>query len=235
MSMAADRFARYELRTIDQAAARAFYDEVFGADLWRPCISIAPLPERAVAMGAPPHWLGHIGVNDVEATANKFMEKGAQRLGPTRPGVNGVSVAAMRDSFGAVMGLSSERAASDPSPVAWHLMISKDEARAFACYAELFGWSANETADLGAEGGKHQLFAWEPAGNAVGAMTDLARSPGIHTQWLFFFRVADIERARDKVRALGGFALPPMTRAGGNVVAPCDDPQGAAFGLYQPA
>jgi uncharacterized protein len=232
--MAADRFCRYELRTTDQAAARAFYDGVVGADLWQPCISIAALPERAAALGAPSHWLGHIGVNDVEVMVNRFLEKGAQRLGPTRTGGNGASVAALRDPFGTVLGLSSETDAPAASPIVWHLMISTNGARAFACYADLFGWTTTEQPEPDENKGNHQLFSWYPDGDAVGAMTDLARVPGIHTHWLFFFRVPDIERAVSQVRALGGFALKPVRTAGGNMVAPCDDPQGAAFGLYQP-
>ena len=123
----------------------------------------------------------------------------------------------------------------DGSPVAWHLLIGTDEARVFAPYATLFGWKVEQVVDLGEQRGKHQLFAWDTSGTVAGVSTDLARRPGIHTQWLFFFPVPDIERARSKVRELGGIALDPTRTATGQIVAPCEDPQGAAFGLYQPA
>ena len=50
---------------------------------------------------------------------------------------------------------------------------------------------------------------------------------------LFFFPVADIENSLSKVRAGGGIALGLRQTPGGDIVVPCDDPQGAAFALYQ--
>ena len=61
----------------------------------------------------------------------------------------------------------------------------------------------------------------------------MASLPGVHTQWLFFFRTADLETSLAKVRAHGGLTLPAARTPRGDLVAACDDPQGAAFGLYQ--
>ena len=86
-------FHRFEHRSHDLAAARAFYDDVLDGLPWGDVFSLAPLPERAKAAGAPPHWLGHVGVEDVALTGQRLEERGAQRLGPP----------AFRDPFGAIV------------------------------------------------------------------------------------------------------------------------------------
>jgi predicted enzyme related to lactoylglutathione lyase len=95
----------------------------------------------------------------------------------------------------------------------------------------LFGWTATDVLDLGPE--MCQLFSWDESGRTAGGMTSAARSPHIHAHWLFFFRVADIEDSLARVRARGGKVLGPMQTSSGDIVAACDDPQGAAFALYQ--
>ena len=234
-AMSTSRFFRYQLRTTDQDAARAFYSALLGEHFWGPDLSPAPLPERAIAMGARPHWLGHVGVGDVEATAARVVAAGGQPRGPTHPGPGGSLIAVLRDPFGAGLAVSSEAVAPSRSPVAWHLLQTDDEARAFAFYASLFGWTALESMDLGPERGRHQRFAWDDSREAVGSVANGAQHPHVHPQWLFFFPVPDIEASLSRVQSLGGLALRPIETPSGDLAAPCDDPQGAAFGLIQPA
>jgi predicted enzyme related to lactoylglutathione lyase len=80
--------------------------------------------------------------------------------------------------------------------------------------------------------GRHQMFAWDESGRSVGSMTDIV-SPGVHPQWLFFFPIADIDHSLAKVSARGGMALGRTQTSSGDIVVPCEDPQGAAFALYQ--
>jgi predicted enzyme related to lactoylglutathione lyase len=233
--MSTRRFFRYQLRTTDQDAARAFYTDLLGEHFWGPRLSPAPLPERAIALGARPHWLGHVGVDDVEGTVARVVAAGGQPRGPTQRSADGSPVAILRDPFGALLAVSSEAFAAARSPVAWHLLQTDDEARAFALYAALFGWTALDSLDLGPELGRHQMFAWDDSRETVGSVANGARLPHIHPQWLFFFPVSDLEASLSRVQALGGLALSPIKTPRGDLVAPCDDPQGAAFGLYQPA
>jgi hypothetical protein len=215
-------------------AARAFYTEILGPEVWGPDVSIAPLPERARSRGAKPHWLGHIGVRDVEATAAQLVAMGAEQLGSAgQPG--GESRVILRDPFGTIVALTPEPPTQTPprSPVVWHILHTRDHERAFAEYARLFGWTAKEALDMGPELGRHQLFAWDDSGRNAGSVADTARQAHIHTQWMFFFPVADIAASLEKVRALGGLALPPRRTKSGDLAAPCDDPQGGAFALYQ--
>jgi predicted enzyme related to lactoylglutathione lyase len=216
-------------------AARAFYTDVLGAQFWGPGVSLAPLPARAAALGAPAHWLGHIGTNDVEGAAGRIVGAGGQQLGPTLRAADGSSVAVLRDPFGAVMAVGSDTSPSSHSPVAWHLLHVKDHARAFAAYADLFGWRGTEVLDLDSDIGRQQLFAWDESGVSVGGVTDLARLPHIHAQWMFCFPVTHIEDACDKVRARGGTVAEPARAPNGDLVASCEDAQRAAFALYQSA
>ncbi|HEX5432167.1 MAG TPA: hypothetical protein VFW83_09385 [Bryobacteraceae bacterium] len=217
------RFVQYELRTTAVSAAREFYTDVLGAHVWDSNLSVISLPERAAAQGAPAHWLGHIGVSDLETSVSRVVAAGGQRLGPS----------VLRDSFGAVFAVSSERADANHAPVAWHLHHSTDHERSFALYAELFGWSSAGLMDLGPDLGCHRLFAWDDPARAVGSMANTARLPHIHPQWLFFFEAADLEASLAKVLTQGGKVAQRVRNLRGDFLAACADPQGGAFGLYQ--
>jgi len=222
------RFCRIELRTTDVPAARLFYRALLGDE----GAHIVPLPAEALARGARPHWLGHLGVADVESVARAFVEQGATRLGPTRPGTDGGAVAILRDPGGAVVALGSASSAPIRRDVVWHSLNTTDLARATASYCALMGWQLTQAVDLGPLGCHHQ-FAWSPGGVSVGSMADLAGRPGVHPHWLFHFRVAALEPALVAVRAAGGLALDPVTLPNGARLAACDDPQGAAFALQE--
>src|SRR5262245_55314535 len=184
---------------------------------------MAPLPARAAARGAPPYWLGYIGVDDVVGAELRFLNHGATKLSPDL----------LRDPFGALVALSSEADAPLDDRVAWHLLHTRDEARSFSVYADLFGWLPVEALDLGPRQGRHQTFGWDSSTVAVGSTSDTARLPHVHAQWLFFFRTPDVMRSRATVRELGGLALDVAETPDGDLVVACDDPQGAAFALFE--
>jgi predicted enzyme related to lactoylglutathione lyase len=221
------RFVRLQLRTTDVAAAGAFYASLLGAAPGE----IVPLPAEAAARGAPPHWLGHLGVDDVERAAAAFVARGAHRLGPTRPVPGGGEVAILRDPGGSVVALASPPGEAAPSAAAaWHELASDDLARAAETYRDLLGWELGVRDDLGVHG-VHQRFAWQPGGEAAGSMGATAGRPGVHPQWLV---PLPLEPALGAVRAAGGVVVGPFALGGGERFAACDDPQGAAFGLRGP-
>lgn len=220
------RFVRFELRTTDVDAARAFYAQVLGD---KP-LDIVPLPAAALAHGAPAHWLGQIEVSDVEATASVFVAKGATRLGPSRAN-EGRLVAVLRDPFGAVVALTTASAPTRTG-VVWHQLLTTDLAAALATYRDLFGWHAMDCLDLG-NLGVHQEFAWHSGGESVGSLSETARLPGVHPHWLFHFHVSALEPALSAVRALGGVTLEPIVLPDGDRIAVCEDPQRAAFALRE--
>jgi uncharacterized protein len=232
-------FCRYVLRTIDVDAGRRFYSEAIGLLLppngtsESSTLEAWPLHERARARGAPPHWLGHIAVDDVDRMADRLVELGSERLSPTVHAQDGTAFATLRDPFGAVVAVRARGESLNDRPVEWHQLHTHDVERAWAVYSELFGWAHKETIDVQDPTSSHRLFAWSEAGKPVGSIGDTARWPGVHAQWLFYFPVADVEATAARVRVLGGKALDPMRLPDGTCFSPCEDPQGAAFGLVR--
>jgi uncharacterized protein len=242
-------FCWYELRTTDPNAARAFYAEVTGWHVEPSGDSslvfhagasrvggLVELPERARAHGAPAHWLGHLCVEDIDASVHRMIARGSQRLGPVQQAADGRRVALLRDPEGAVLALCSGGDAWSREGVAWHELHTTDHEQAWATYAELFGWKATETLSLGPEAGPYQMFSWAGSDRSVGGMASTARAPHIHTHWLFYLTVADLDVSLARVRSLGGTVVNgPMEVRGGDRIAQCEDPQGAAFALRQHA
>jgi predicted enzyme related to lactoylglutathione lyase len=224
-------FCRYQLRTTDHEAARRFYTALFDDGFWSNGVESAQLPAQAAARGAPPHWLGYIAVDDVGRTTDAFVRAGAERLGPP-PSANAQSVI-LRDPFGAIVALTSPASAPPARIVSWHLLSTKDEEQAMALYSGLFEWARAGAHDLGPRQGKHVMFAWDRLATPAGSTSNLANLPHVHPQWLYFFRTGNIDESVQRVGALGGTALPPAAAVNGDLVAACEDPQGAAFGLYQ--
>ena len=226
-------FVRYELRTTDVDAAGRFYAAVLGPDIWGDDVMVTRLPERAAALGAPAHWLGHIAVADVEASARLMVTLGWQQLGPVQRDTHSPIQVVLRDPFGAVMAVRAANGLTGRASVAWHLHQGEDHERAFALYSGLFAWTTTEVADLGPEFGHHHMFTWGDGGPAVGSMADSARLPHVHPHWLFFFSVPDLNASVASVLDGGGSALDITRTSDGDLVVACEDPQRAAFGLYQ--
>lgn len=227
-------FHRYTLRTTDVDGARRFYAELLDLDLpdgdADGPLGVWPLHETTRARGVPSHWLGQIGVPDTEAAWEDLLAAGGRRLAPPMSGADGVRFATLVDPFGVPMALRDATGPTPPSPVAWHHLHVRDADAAWALYADRFGWQPRDTFDVPDLDGPLRTFAWAD-GPAVAAVANTARWPGVHTAWLFHFAVDDVPAAVERVRALGGLALEPFTHPDGRVVAACDDPQGAAFGL----
>jgi predicted enzyme related to lactoylglutathione lyase len=229
MTWAMTKFCRFDLRTTDAGAARAFYGAVFGHDrsvIW-------PLHEQALARGARPHWLGHIAADDVERTAEALVERGAMRLGPT-VARDGGQVAVLRDPGGAMVAVAAlpPSNAATGLEAAWHVLHTNDAPRAAANYAAIFGWLLSEPIELGAQG-VLQEFTWAAGGASAGGVADIAGRPRVHPHWLFFFEVDALDRAIAAVRAAGGVVIDSVTRPSGERVCVSDDPQGAAFALQE--
>jgi len=224
--VSASRFSRYILRTTDVEAASAFYDAVLEGR----GDGILPLHEAAVARGARPHWLGQIQVTaGAEVMAARFVERGAMRLGPA-PGVADFVI--LRDPGGAIVSVT-EGSIESSAGVVFHQLNTRDPGTAAENYAALFGWSYTEPFSLG-ELGRHQPFAYGAGESSVGLISDVEGRPAVHSHWLFFFAVASLDIALERVRKHGGSAIGPIDLPNGVRIAACDDAQGAAFGIIEP-
>jgi uncharacterized protein len=222
------RFFQYHLRTTDVAAAKAFYATVLGRD----ASVVMPLHEQALAKGARPHWLGYVGVEDVDGALDAFRARGAMQLGPRAVNPSGLDMVVLRDPGGAVVALARPTPGPTFPEVVWHHLSTADLATSAASYRELFGWEVSAPTDLPRVGAVREL-SWPRGAAPFGSMADITGRPEVHPHWLFHFRVASLDDAIAKVKELGGAVLAPFTLGSGARVAVCDDAQGAAFALYE--
>ncbi len=243
-------FVWYELNAADPASAPAFYAAVthWGVQafeshdyqMWTtergPIGGLMLLPEEAKAMGAPPHWMGYVGVANVDEAAARVVTLGGKVYVPPRdiPGAGRFAVFA--DPQGAVFSVhSSDKATPRTTPgdgdFCWSELLSSDPAGAFAFYSELFGWTKGDAMDMGPMG-TYQMFGLAEGGPSLGGMMGLA--PGVPaSMWLYYVNVKALDPALDAVRAAGGTVVSGPNPIPGNArVATCLDPQGAVFALH---
>jgi predicted enzyme related to lactoylglutathione lyase len=245
------RFVWYELITTDTEAAKAFYTDVVGwgtQDVSTPGVAytlftaggtsvsgLMDLPVDARAAGLRPGWIGYVGVNDVDATADRTKQLGGTLYVPPKdiPNISRFSLVADPQMatialFKWLNGGQEQPADLDaPGRVGWHELLAADWEQAFAFYRELFGWQKAQT-DTGAVG-TYQLFS--AGGETIGGMyTKPAMEP--LSFWLYYFNVGDIDVAIKRVKAGGGAILyGPIEVPGNRWIARCTDPQGAIFAL----
>jgi predicted enzyme related to lactoylglutathione lyase len=247
------RFVWYELLAGDQAVAKLFYTKVLGwtTEAWKTPPGAPPytlwssagkqfaglmdLPADAKKMGAPPHWLGYISTPDADASLEQAKKLGAKVLmGPQDiPEVGRFAVIA--DPQGAVFALFTPRPKEgdtmNPPPegiVSWNELATSDTKKAYDFYQALFGWQKGEAMDMG-PAGTYQILTYE--GKQFAAIYPRPKEIPA-SNWLYYFRVTNLDDTIAKVTANGGKVLNgPMDVPGGRI-AQCMDPQGAAFALH---
>lgn len=245
------RFVWYELMTTDVAAAKMFYTKVLGwgaQDASMPNLAytfftvgnafasgLMGLPEEARKTGAPPRWIGYIGVNDVDAAVDRIRRLGGAVHVPPADLLNISRFSVVADpqkaSLALIKWLKPRRQQlgdmGDPGRVGWHELLAADCGAAFDFYGQLFDWKKSD-ADTGPVGNYH-LFSLR--GQTIGGMC--TKPPLVPVPlWLYYFNVRDINAAAESVKAGGGQVLEgPVEVPGGNWIARCADPQGAMFAL----
>lgn len=242
-------FVWYELLTTDIAAAEAFYHQVLGWEAHdastarfayrvlttdgAPVGGLMALPPEGIQRGAAPRWAGYVAVDDLDATVSRLKALGGTvYVPPTDSNIGRIAIVAdpQTATLALVQGLTIEVPPRDRDGigrVGWHELLAAEQRQAFAFYEGLLGWQkAGSDASL-ADG--YQLFA---AGTDTlgGMFTKLPRAP--FPFWLYYFNVADLGVALQRVIALGGKVVQgPIDLPNGIWIARCIDPQGAMFAL----
>lgn len=248
-------FVWYDLMTTDTAAAEGFYQGVMGWSIENadmpgmdyailsaagvPVGGLMALPHEATAAGVRPGWIGHIGVDDVDAFAERLTHAGGSIHRPPAdiPAIGRFAVVADPQGAAFIMfqpasGEQTPHAPSmAPGHTGWHELHAGDRESAFDFYAGLFGWTKDTAIDMGPMG-IYQLIAAN--GAQVGGMmtkTDAIPKPA----WLYYFIVEDIDAGAARVKQEGGQVLQgPHEVPGGTWIVQCLDPQGAMFALVGP-
>jgi predicted enzyme related to lactoylglutathione lyase len=253
MSNSSAGFIWYELLTDDITAASRFYGSVVGWSdrdagspdmdyrLW--CMDGVPvgglmtIPDKAVANGVRPMWLGYIHVPDVDAAiAATVSAGGVERMAPIEaPGVG--RFATVTDPQGApiyVMTPAGEGVGVSFAPgrlgsVGWNELRTTDAETALKFYETQFGWGRSPNMDMGPMG---TYWMFNTGGDAIGGMMTLRDQ---RPCWLFYFNVEDIGAAKQRVEQGGGTVVNgPHEVPGGQWVVQGRDPQGAMFALVAP-
>lgn len=249
-------FIWYELMTSDQDAAIAFYGAVVGwsandqtmAELdfrysllsmgGPPIAGLMQLTSEMTASGAKPGWIGVIGAADTDEAARRVKEAGgAVYAGPDDiPNVGRFAMVA--DPGGAVYEIMTPIPPEEepkavppmtPGHVGWHeLYSSMGQEKAFAFYADQYGWTTTDQMDMGPMG-TYRIFA--AGGPHIGGMMDKpAEMPA--SAWSFYFVVKGIDAAVQRIEANGGkLMMGPHEVPGGDWIVQAIDPQGAHFAL----
>jgi predicted enzyme related to lactoylglutathione lyase len=247
------RFVWYEHLTKDSKAAIAFYREVIGWQtqpfgeggeytMWAgsqgPLGGVIDLPEQAAKMGAPPHWMGQVQVENVDATVAL-----AKRLGgkvhkepediPTvgRFAVIADPQGAFLSTFQPTGDLMTLHDPSKPGEFCWSELVTSDSTAAFAFYSNLFGWKVMEDMDMG-DMGTYRVFGL--GDQRVGGMMTAPKGSSLPPMWGYYTQVSNLEDVIERATKRGAKVMNgPMEVPGGARIAQLLDPQGAAFALHQ--
>ncbi|MDB5677779.1 VOC family protein [Sphingomonas bacterium] len=246
----------YELITADPLASKKFYDHVIGwtidPDPMSPEMDyrgiatsdggqvggVMRLSDDMAANGGKPTWLFYIGVDDVDASAEKVKANGGAVHMPAWdiPGVGRIAMVA--DPQGIPFYIM--RGASDQNSTAWDRMgmgkcnwnelNTPDQASANKFYADTFGWTYPDKMSMGEMG--DYIFI-DAAGQTIGATMTV--QPHDSAGWRFYFRTPDIEDTAKKVGEAGGTVLAgPMDVPGGDRIIVATDSHGVVFGAVGP-
>lgn len=245
------RFAWYELVTTDTDSAKTFYQDVMGwgaLDASQPHRAytlftagstlvggVMGLTRDSAERGGRSGWLGYVEVSDVDTAAERIKTLGGVvHLPPTDvPHISRYCIFA--DPQAARLAVlnwlnPAQRRSSGslaPGRVGWHELLAANWASALDFYIALFGWQKTDT-EIG-DPGHYQTFAAD--GKMIGGVVT---KPETITApfWLYYFQVADLTAATQRVNAAGGRILGgPFEFSGGSGIVQCADPQGAVFAL----
>ncbi|WP_217213569.1 VOC family protein [Streptomyces sp. AC550_RSS872] len=237
-----------ELGTSDLAAAKRFYEGLFG---WRAetdprseagGYSIAHLGDAAVAAltplyqeGQPVAWNVSFAVPDADAAAAQVTDAGGTVLvGPMDVFDVGRFAVAV-DPTGAVFQLWQARSfpgaglLSAPGALGWVELLTRSPERAVEFYTTVFGWSVNAS---------EQYTQWGIDGADFGGMVTMDdKFPHeVPAHWLPYFAVEDVDTTAAGATAADGTVLmEPTSVPDGPRIAVLRDPQGAVFGVYRAA
>jgi uncharacterized protein len=236
-------FVWHDHASSDPQKARQFYTDLFGWEIDVRSMGEFDYP-MIVANGqqhggfgpaqgdAYSNWLGHVLVDDVDATALRAQAAGGSILSEPMDIPDVGRFAVIRDPEGAVISaFTSSWEASIPAGVfGWDELYVDDIERARSFYTEVFGWTASEM-DMG-EGRTYTIFNSGDQQRA-GAMT---KPPGMDApaHWLVYIVSDDVDAHAAKVKELGGqIYMEAVDMPGVGRFAILADPTRAPFGLLK--
>lgn len=259
--MSKSRFMWHDLMTKDVEAAKKFYADLLGWTYSKG--ESGPMPYEHVLAngkhiggmmkleqpGVPPHWLGYVSVDDVDASVGAVQKNGGKILMPKMdiPKTGQFAIAA--DPQGAVFspfhftgeGASAPETNDRPAPFTfcWDELLTKDADAAARFYESIFGWKTQkiEMGGFGTytllkrPGVKDELGEDKNAGGIMTSPPNAQHPPF----WLAYIAVPNADAMAEKLTKLGGKVMnPPMDIPNVGRFFPAMDPQNAAVAFLAP-
>jgi predicted enzyme related to lactoylglutathione lyase len=252
------KFVWHDFMAADVGGAKRFYGELFGWTFkpgdhdYEHIVAggreIGGMMKLDAKHGAPPHWIGYVGVDDVDAACAAVTGNGGKIYVPKMdiPKVGQFAICA--DPTGAVFspfhytGKDAGQPESNDRPApysfVWDELVTSDHDGAVKFYTTLFGWSAERLQIpnfgpytlLKRPGIKDEMGADKNAGGVMNL------PPGVpQSFWLTYVGVASADATADKAKKLGGSVMqPPTDIPDVGRFAVLMDPQHAAVAVLQP-
>jgi predicted enzyme related to lactoylglutathione lyase len=243
-------FCWVDLSTSDQPGAKDFYAGLLGweaEDLpvgdgvsysmqrlgGRDVAAISPQQPQQRDAGVPPLWNSYVAVESADATAGRASELGATVHAPPFDVMEAGRMAVIQDPQGAFFMLWQAKQhfgaglVNAAGAFCWNELASPDIDGSKSFYGDLFGWEVSPF-----EGSPQPYLVIQNGGQGNGGIRELG-PPGTPPHWLVYFATDDLEASLGKVDELGGSRLVGAMDIGVATIAVVQDPQGAAFALYQ--
>jgi len=245
-----------ELATKDSERAKGFYGEIFGWKFRQDDLpeggfyimasagekgvcGMYDMPAEMEEHGIPPFWLSYVRVEDLEATVARVGELGGQVMRPPMDVMDYGRMAVCADPTGAAFALwqagthtGADAGDMAPGTRCWNELVSTDVEKSSPFFAGLFGWEASPM-DMGGE--PYTVFK-QGEKMVAGLMAKQDEFGPMPSSWVAYLIVPDCDGAIKKAEAMGGKALFPafdIPDIGRNTWLM--DPDGAVFGVLQPA
>lgn len=249
-SHAPGTFSWVDLATPDPEAAKSFYGELFGWEMddqdagegavYTICrlggdavCGLFELPEEMRAGGMPPSWTSYVTVGDADTAAARALELGGAAIKEPFDVMDAGRTAVVRDPQGAVLAMWEPRQrigaeqVNDAGCLVMNELATTHLDGAAEFYAGLFGWTTETITSPDAP-------AMVMAMNDGRMNASLGEAEGgAPPHWRPYFTVESAADAVARVAELGGAeVMPPVTIFDGTI-AVVQDPQGAAFAVYE--
>ena len=236
------KFVWHEQVSSDPKQAETFYTQLFGwgTEVFQPgeidYTMIASGGQthggfsKAMEGAPPPHWLGHVRVEDLDKTIEKAKSAGGRlAAGPfemSEVGRMGILVDPQGAFIAAYQPLGE--GSTSEGVFVWDELGTTDVNGAQRFYEHVFGWT---TKDMGEEYGGYRIF--ERGDAQIGGLM-VNQDPSIPARWTPYVAVEDPDASCKNAKKLGAeIVVEPMDIPNIGRFAIVKDPQGAVFGIIR--
>ncbi len=242
-------FSWTDLTTTDQAAAKRFYEELFGweaqdIDVGEGAVysmmrlqgsevaAISPQPQQQRDAGVPPTWNSYITVESADQALARARELGGAVHAPAFDVMDAGRMGVVQDPQGAFFLVWEPRnnpgaaLVNAPGALSWNELATPDMNASAEFYGQLFGWTTTSVEGFGMP----YMTINTSDGHTNGGIR--AATETEPTYWLVYFGSTDVQATLGKVSELGGSSLMGPVDIGVGQLATVADPEGAVFALY---